>query len=61
MLLVKQWMNKAAPATPLARSPAQWRALFAQCLQDLKLTQYEFRSIACAEGARRSGLANTSR
>ena len=50
VLLVKQWMNKAAPATPLARSPAQWRALFAQCLQDLKLTQYEFRPYSLRRG-----------
>ena len=48
--LVQQWKLKATLTTCLARSPANWRSLFNECLQSLKLTQHGFRPYSLRRG-----------
>ena len=48
--LVQQWKLKASPTTGLARSPANWRSLFNECLQSLKLCQHGFRPYSLRRG-----------
>ena len=48
--LVKQWKLSASVAAPLANTPAQWRALFSQCLQELNLTRFDFRPYSLRRG-----------
>ena len=48
--LVKQWKAKASLATPLAVTPKQWRSLFSKCLEELKLTKFEFRPYSLRRG-----------
>eukprot|EP00438_Fugacium_kawagutii_P014973 Skav234175 [mRNA] locus=scaffold572:355170:357318:- [translate_table: standard] len=41
--LVKQWKTVVSASTPLVPSSPKWRKLFAQCLTELKLDEYQFR------------------
>ena len=48
--LVKAWKSQATAFTPLSPSPARWRALFSECLADLKLSKYDFRPYSLRRG-----------
>ena len=48
--LVQHWKLKASPATGLSKSPANWRGLFNECLQSLKLTSHGFRPYSLRRG-----------
>lgn len=45
-----QWKAIASSTSGFATSPAQWRALFNQCLETLKLQQYQFRPYSLRRG-----------
>ena len=38
--IVQHWKSLASPATPLAKNPAHWRALFDEALEALQLQSY---------------------
>ena len=45
-----QWKAIAGATTGFATKPAQWRSLFNQCLETLKLQQYQFRPYSLRRG-----------
>ena len=47
---MKLWMTKTPPASPMSTTPAKWRALFSQCLEDLSLAKYQFRPYSLRRG-----------
>lgn len=50
VMLIKAWKKISEPSTGLARSPAQWRGLFTQCLEALQLSAFEFRPYSLRRG-----------
>ena len=48
--LVKRWKQVASTTTPLAKSPAQWRNLFNECLKSLGIQKYGFRPYSLRRG-----------
>ena len=48
--MVKRWKTLASSTTPLARTPAAWRALFNESLQALKLDHLGFRPYSLRRG-----------
>ena len=50
VLLVQRWKRLASASTPLAPSPAAWRARFNECLAALNLQAYEFRPYSLRRG-----------
>ena len=48
--LLQQWKLKASPSTGLAKSPANWRGLFNECLSSLNLCQHGFRPYSLRRG-----------
>ena len=47
---LRQWMNLSSDHQKLFSSPARWRAMFAQGLTELKLTEFEFRPYSLRRG-----------
>ena len=48
--LTQRWKTLASPATPLALSPVVWRALFAEAIESLGLSEFGFRPYSLRRG-----------
>ena len=48
--MVRAWKKVSQPSTPLTPSPARWRALFNQCIAELKIAEPGFRPYSLRRG-----------